>query len=64
MTHDSPWFTREQAAKYLQISLPTLSRLLRDGALPVYRNGRVVRINRDDIDTYLRGNPKEPSLAV
>ena len=61
---DSPWLTRKQAAQYLQISLPTLSRLLREGRLEVHKEGRIVRIHRDDIDAWLRSHPKAPSLIT
>ena len=58
MTHDSPWLTRAQAANYLQVSIKTIQRAIDAGTLKASKIGRTVRIHKDDIDHYLRDNPK------
>ena len=47
--------SRVQAAKHLQISLPTLDRLLKSGRLKSSQIGRQKRIRLEDINEYLKG---------
>ena len=44
--------TRE-AARYLNISLPTMYRLLKAGELPYLRIGRILRFRLEDLDRFL-----------
>lgn len=46
--------TMQQAAKFLQVSLPTLRKL----GIPVFRQGRVVRVRRSDLDAWINGHVK------
>ena len=43
--------TKQQAAEYLQVSLPTINNYLRRGLLRAYKlpGGRLVRIKREDL---------------
>ncbi len=43
--------TKQQAAEYLQVSLPTINSYLRRGLLRAYKlpGGRLVRIKREDL---------------
>lgn len=49
-------FTREQAAEYLQISIPTLDKLVQDGILDRYQvPGRsIIRFKRSDLEYCLK----------
>ena len=50
--HD-PWFTKEQAAEYAQVSLSTISRWIREGRLRAGGGPSVVRIKRSWLDQTL-----------
>ena len=47
-------YTRQQVCERLQISLPTLERLIRRGELPVVKVGRRVLIRRQTLEAFLR----------
>jgi excisionase family DNA binding protein len=47
-------YTRQQVCQRLQISLPTLERLIRRGELPIVKVGRRVLIRRQALDDFLR----------
>lgn len=47
---------RKQAAAYLTVSLSTLDRLSRSGALPLVRFGGVVRFLPSDLDEFLEAH--------
>lgn len=47
-------FDRGTAAKSLQVSVPTLDRLIRRGELPVVRIGRAVRIEPAALQKLVR----------
>lgn len=44
------WLTIQQAAEYLNCSVPTIYRRIRSGDLPAYKSGKLTRIKRDDLD--------------
>jgi excisionase family DNA binding protein len=54
---DDRWLTPSQVADYLQVSLDTVMRQLRTGALPGGRIGRQWRIRPADLEAYLRQGP-------
>lgn len=63
------YYTREETAERLHITLPTLARLTREGFLPVKRFGRKYLYEAEDIDKavsenkefkYRRKNPGNP----
>lgn len=47
--------TRSEAADVLRVSLTTMSRIIGSGRLPHLRIGRAVRIPREALDAYVRG---------
>lgn len=51
-----PFLSRQQVAPYLGVSLSTVARIIRDGALPVVRVRGQVRISREALADYLRRN--------
>lgn len=48
--------TREEAADYLGVSVPTLWRMVRAGEVPHVMVGKRARYRREDLDAYLDGN--------
>ena len=44
----------EQAAVYLDTTVPALKKRVQLGELPVIRDGRRVRFDRHDLDTHMR----------
>ncbi len=57
MTADTEqvWFTPQEAAAYLRISIPTLYRLTAAGFLACYHVGRSRRYKREDLDALPQG---------
>ena len=47
------WLSTKQAAAYLGIIPRTLYRIIDSGQLPAYRFGRVIRLQRHQIDTFI-----------
>jgi len=53
MTTDE-WLTIAEAANYLKLSTQSIRNYLKDKKLPAYRNGRVIRIKRTDLDAFFK----------
>jgi excisionase family DNA binding protein len=49
------WFTVAEVAERMRVSRMTVYRLVEAGELPAARIGRSVRINGDDVESFLRG---------
>ncbi len=47
------WMTRDEAASYLKVSKKTIDRWIRDAKLPAAKQGRIVRLRRDDLDEFM-----------
>jgi excisionase family DNA binding protein len=47
------FYTVEEVAEQLGVSLATIRRAIRDGRLATHRFGRAVRIAPDDLETFL-----------
>jgi excisionase family DNA binding protein len=47
------WLTIEDAAGYLKISIPTVRKYIRLKKLPCYRQGRIIRLKKEDLDNFL-----------
>jgi excisionase family DNA binding protein len=45
----SYWYTPEQAAEELAVSVRTIKRRIGDGTLPAYRIGKLLRIKASDL---------------
>ena len=50
----SPWLTGKEAAAYLKISVVTLNRMRKSGAINSGRNGTIIRYHRDELDHLLQ----------
>lgn len=51
--------TRQQAAKYLNCTLPTLDRYREQGRIPYYQTGRTIFFKRSEIDKALEIRAKK-----
>ena len=45
--------TKKQVAEMLGMSAKTIDRRIRNGELPVIRDGRIIRVHPDDMERYL-----------
>ena len=52
-------YTREEAAKFLRVSVSTVDRLIRSGALKARKVGRQVRMTRSDLENLLERGVNE-----
>lgn len=52
----SPLYSRQDAAKYLNVSLRTLDAMLADGEIQPVRFGRTVRIHKNVLDALVSGH--------
>lgn len=58
------WLSTGQAAKYLGITPRTVYRLIDDGDLPAYKFGRVIRLQKTEVEAFIEGAQIKPgSLA-
>ena len=51
---ETPWMTIDQAARYLQVSVSSIRIWISKGRMPAHKNGRVVRLHRQELDNWLR----------
>ena len=59
--HPEPLITPEELAEYLKVSVDTIHRAIRTGALPAIRVGpRLLRIRIEDARQFVR--PTEPAM--
>ena len=54
------WMSSGEAADYLGVGLRTLYKFIDDGKLPGYRFGRVIRLQRSDVESDLDACRIEP----
>ena len=57
------WVTYRQAEEITGLSRTTLRKLVDEGEVRIRRIGRAVRINRESLDAYMRGD-SENSASV
>ena len=50
----SSWLTVEEAAKYLEVSEPTIFRWMRDGRLSHFKVGKATRFKAEDLEAVAR----------
>jgi excisionase family DNA binding protein len=60
MTGSVEWLSTADAARMLGITPRTLYRFINQGDLPAYRFGRVIRVKRDDVETFVEASRIEP----
>jgi excisionase family DNA binding protein len=54
------WMGTQDAARELGITTRTLYRLIDEGEVPAYKLGRVLRIKRGDIESFLKSCRVQP----
>ena len=57
---DIVWLSTADAARRLGITPRTLYRFIDEGQLPAYRFGRVIRLQRAEVDAFIRASRIEP----
>ena len=55
MEVQSPLYSRNEAARYLNISIRAFDMMLASGQIKPVRFGRTVRIHKDTLDSLARG---------
>ena len=64
VNQDNNLLTREEAAAYAGVSLPSIDYWMRRGHLPVARFGRAVRIDVQDLRTLMEIREKSPDGKI
>ena len=57
---DINWMSTQEAAERLGITVRTLYRLIDHGELAAYKFGRVIRLQEDDVDGFIRASRIAP----
>lgn len=63
-TGEIEWLTSQEAARWLGVTVRTLYRAIDEGKLTAYRMGRVIRIQRPDLEAYLESSRIQPGELV
>jgi excisionase family DNA binding protein len=53
MADDIVWMSTQEAARRLGVTPRTLYRFVDEGELPAYRMGRVFRLQKADVDSFI-----------
>lgn len=56
--------TSQEAASFLGITVRTLYRAIDEGKLTAYRMGRVIRVQRPDLEAFLESSRIQPGELV
>jgi len=54
------WLSTNEAASRLGVSLRTLYKFIDEGQLPAYKFGRVIRLQQEEVDTFITSARIEP----
>lgn len=57
---DVVWLSTPAAAERLGVTPRTLYRFIDEGQLPAFKFGRVIRLKKSDVDTYIESCRVEP----
>jgi len=52
------WMTIEEVAEYLRLAVPTVLKYVRLGKLPSFRQGRLTRLKKSELDAFLESGRK------
>lgn len=61
---DVVWLSTPAAADRLGITPRTLYRFIDEGQIPAYKFGRVIRLKRDDVDSFIEICRVEPGTMA
>ena len=59
-TTDIVWLSTGEAASRLGITARTLYRFIDEGLVPAYRFGRVIRLQRSEVDAFIERSRIQP----
>lgn len=59
-THDTGWLGCPEVASRLGVSLRTVYGMINRGELPAYHMGRVIRVRRTDLQSFLLAQRLKP----
>ncbi len=59
-TTEGRWLTTREAHRRLGIDVRSLYRLIDEGQLPAYKDGRDLRLAESDLEAYLAEHPPTP----
>ncbi len=54
------WLSTKEAARHLGLTPRTLYRLIDDGQITAYKFGRVIRLQRRDVDAFIERSRIQP----
>jgi excisionase family DNA binding protein len=57
---DIKWLSTGEAARVLGITTRTLYRFIDEGQIPAFKMGRVIRLQRGDVDDFIERSRVEP----
>ena len=60
MSDEIEWMSTAAAAEYLGITNRTLYRFIDEGQLAAYKFGRVIRLQRTDVDAFIEASRVQP----
>jgi excisionase family DNA binding protein len=60
MSENIEWMSTAEVAEYLGVQSRTLYRFIDEGRLAAYRFGRVIRLKRLDVDSFVQSCRIEP----
>jgi len=60
MGDEITWLSTKSAAEHLGLTPRTLYRLVDEGELPAFRFGRVIRLKKSDVDSFIEAQRIEP----
>lgn len=63
-TANIEWLSTSAAAGLLGVTPRTLYRFINDGDLPAYRIGRVIRLQRSDVDAFIDASRITPGTLL
>lgn len=63
-TGEIDWMTSQEAAAFLGVTVRTLYRAIDEGKLTAYRMGRVIRVQRPDLEAFLAASRIQPGELV
>lgn len=64
MNESIEWMSTAEASEYLGVQSRTLYRFIDEGRLAAYRFGRVIRLKRFDVDSFVQSCRIEPGTLT
>jgi len=61
---DNEWMTIAEAAKYLKLSVPGIRKYIKLGKLTSYHQGRIVRLKKSELDSFMESGRRDSNPPV